>query len=48
LDRVRLGGTEATGLEAIVLNSGEQSLLGQEFLSKFDSVEIHGDTMVLK
>lgn len=48
LDRVRLGGTEATGLEAIVLNNGEQSLLGQEFLSKFDSVEIHGDTMVLK
>jgi aspartyl protease family protein len=48
LDRVRLGGTEANGLDAIVLNSGEQSLLGQEFLSKFDSVEIHGDTMVLK
>jgi len=48
LDRVRLGETEAHGLEAIVLNSGEQSLLGQEFLSKFDSVEIHGDTMVLK
>jgi len=48
LDRVRLGSTEANGLEAIVLNSGEQSLLGQEFLAKFDSVEIHGDTMVLK
>lgn len=48
LDRVRLGGTEANGLDAIVLNNGEQSLLGQEFLSKFDSVEIHGDTMVLK
>ena len=48
LDRVELGGTSASGLEAIVLNSGSQSLLGQEFLAKFDSVEIHGDTMTLK
>jgi aspartyl protease family protein len=48
LDRVSLGGTEADGLEAVVLNSGGRSLLGQEFLAKFDSVEIHGDTMVLK
>ena len=48
LERVRLGGTSATGLEAVVLNNGEQSLLGQEFLSKFASVEIHGDVMVLK
>src|SRR5689334_8103521 len=48
LDSVSLGGTSASGLEAIVLNGGSQSLLGQEFLAKFDSVEIHGDTMVLK
>ncbi len=48
IDRMRLGSASASGLEAIVLNSGEQSLLGQEFLAKFDSVEIHGDTMVLK
>jgi|SRR5690349_7857536 len=48
LDNVALGGTTATGLEAIVLNGGSQSLLGQEFLAKFDSVEIHGNTMVLK
>src|SRR5689334_61758 len=48
LDNVALGGTTATGLEAIVLNGGSQSLLGQEFLARFDSVEIHGDTMVLK
>ena len=48
LDNVSLGGTSASGLEAIVLNGGSQSLLGQEFLAKFDSVEIHGDTMVLK
>jgi aspartyl protease family protein len=48
LDNVSLGGTSASGLEAVVLNGGSQSLLGQEFLAKFDSVEIHGDTMVLK
>jgi predicted aspartyl protease len=48
LDRVSLGSKSAEGLPAVVLNAGGQSLLGQRFLSKFDSVEIHGDTMVLK
>lgn len=48
VDRMRLGNASAEGLEAVVLNNGAQSLLGQEFLAKFDSVEIHGDTMVLQ
>jgi len=48
LDRVALGNTSAEGMPAVVLNSGGQSLLGQSFLSKFESVEIRGDTMVLK
>jgi aspartyl protease family protein len=48
LDSVSLGGTTVEGLQAMVLNSGEQTLLGQDFLAKFDSVEIHGDTMVLR
>jgi len=48
LDRVELGPLTAQGLDAIVLNNGQQSLLGQSFLSKFSSVEIHGDTMVLR
>jgi aspartyl protease family protein len=48
LDNVSLGGASASGLDAVVLNGGSQSLLGQEFLARFDSVEIHGDTMVLK
>lgn len=48
LDRVALGSTEATDVAAIVLDSGSQSLLGQSFLSKFSSVEIRGDTMVLQ
>jgi aspartyl protease family protein len=48
LESVELGPLSAQGLEAVVLNAGGQSLLGQEFLSKFRSVEIHGDTMVLR
>ncbi len=47
LDRVTLGGTSAQGLPAIVLSNGGQSLLGQSFLSKFASVHIAGDKMVL-
>ena len=48
LDRVTLGHKSAEGMTAVVLNSGGSSLLGQSFLSKFDSVEIRGDTMVLR
>jgi aspartyl protease family protein len=48
LDSVSLGGKTVAGTGAMVLNSGEQSLLGQTFLSKFESVEIRGDTMVLR
>ena len=33
LDNVELGPLSAQGLDAIVLNSGEQSLLGQSFLN---------------
>jgi aspartyl protease family protein len=47
IDRVSLGRTTAEHMPAMVLNSGEQSLLGQQFLQKFTSVEIHGDTMTL-
>jgi aspartyl protease family protein len=48
LDRVTLGEKTAEGLQAVVLNSGEQSLLGQSFLSKFDTVQIQGDKMLLR
>ena len=48
LDRVSLGNATAENMPAVVLNAGEQSLLGQSFLSHFDSVEIRGDQMVLK
>lgn len=48
VDRMSLGNAKAEGVEAIVLNNGGQSLLGQSFLAKFASVEIRGDTMTLK
>ena len=48
LERVSLGEKTVEGLPAVVLNSGEQSLLGQSFLSKFDRVQIEGDKMLLQ
>jgi aspartyl protease family protein len=48
IDRISLGPKTAESMPAVVLNQGGETLLGQSFLSKFDSVEIHGDTMVLK
>ncbi len=48
LDRVSLGGESASVVPAVVLDGGGQSLLGQSFLGKFASVEIKGDTMVLR
>jgi aspartyl protease family protein len=48
LDRVSLGSTKVEGVEAVVLDEGGQSLLGQSFLSKFDTVEIRGDKMYLR
>jgi len=48
VDRMSLGTAKAEAMPAIVLNNGGQSLLGQTFLAKFASVEIHGDTMTLR
>jgi aspartyl protease family protein len=47
LNDVELGPLTAHDLDAVILNGGEQSLLGQTFLSKFSSVEIRGNEMVL-
>ena len=46
--RISLGGKTGEAMDAVVLDGGGMSLLGQTFLSKFASVEIHGDTMVLR
>lgn len=48
VDRMSLGNAKAEAVPVIVLNNGGQSLLGQSFLAKFASVEIHGDTMTLR
>jgi aspartyl protease family protein len=48
VDRISLGSKSVEQMPAMVLNGGEQSLLGQAFLAKFASVEIHGDTMTLR
>ena len=48
LDNVGLGPLSAQRLDAVILDSGGQSLLGQNFLSKFDSVQIEGDRMILR
>ena len=48
LQSVTMGDKTVEGLPAIILNSGGQSLLGQSFLSKFASVHIEGDRMILR
>lgn len=48
LEKVALGEKSAEDIPAIVLNHGSQSLLGQSFLSKFASVKIEGDKMILR
>ena len=48
IERMRLGDANADGMSAIVLDSGGTSLLGQEFLQRFSSVEIRDDRMILR
>ena len=48
LDNVRLGGLEASGVDAVVVPEGlDVSLLGQSFLSRIEKVEIDRERMVL-
>ena len=48
LDTVRLGKETAREVPAIILDGGNQSLLGQSFLRQFETVEIKGDRMILR
>ena len=47
LDRIELGGRWVTGTPAVVMEGGNQSLLGQNVLRNF-SIDIRGDEMVLR
>ena len=48
LDRIAVGGIEARGVQAAVAEELPVSLLGQSYLQRVGSVEIRGDTMVLR
>lgn len=48
LDRVSLGIKEVRAVPAVVLEGGQESLLGQSFLAQFHSVRIEDDRMVLR
>jgi aspartyl protease family protein len=48
LDRVAIGGIEARAVQAAVADELPVSLLGQSYLSRVGTVEIHGDRMVLR
>ena len=48
IDRIRLGAVSMEGVSAVVLDAGDMSLLGQDFLKRFQSVEIKDDRMILR
>ena len=48
LNRVELGLKSVNNAPAVILEAGDRSLLGQSFLSKFGSVEIRDNLMVLR
>ena len=48
LARIAVGGIEARGSEAAIADETPVSLLGQSYLQRVGSVEIRGDTMVLR
>ena len=48
VDRIAIGGIEARGVPGAVADELPVSLLGQSYLQRVGSVEIHGDTMVLR
>lgn len=48
IERIDLGNVSAEEMPAVVLDTGQQSLLGQSFLQEFDSVEIKGNKMLLR
>ena len=48
IDRVTLGGKTVENVEGAILEGADMSLLGQSFLNRLGSVEMRGNTMVLR
>ena len=48
LDRIEVGGFELRNVDAVVVKDLEINLLGQSVLKELGSVEMKGDTMVLR
>ncbi len=48
VDRIAIGGVETRGVPAAVTEELPVSLLGQSYLRRVGSIEIRGDTMVLR
>lgn len=48
LDDIAVEGRHASGVDAVVLEGLDRSLLGQSFLRRLDQVDITGDTMTLR
>ena len=48
IGRIAIGAVEARAIQGAVADQLPVSLLGQNFLAQFGSVEIRGDTMVLR
>ena len=48
LHSVEVEGRTVTNVRAMIANGLEQSLLGQDFLTRFRSVQMNGSTMILR
>jgi len=48
LGKVAIEGKEATEIDAVVMENGFHSLLGQAYLSRITGVQMNGDYMILR